>query len=118
MHPADAEVLTIYGDRIAIREAITCLIDNAIEYSPSLTDIEVVVEQRGSTACVVILDRGPGFVGERDHSSDFDSTKTATSHIGLGLAIVEKVATSHGGQFTITEREGGGSRCDLCFTVC
>jgi len=118
MHPADVEVLTIYGDRIAIREAITCLIDNAIEYSPSLTDIEVVVEQRGSTACVVILDRGPGFVGERDHSSDFDSTKTATSHVGLGLAIVEKVATSHGGQFTITEREGGGSRCDLCFTVC
>ncbi|MDC0379914.1 sensor histidine kinase, partial [Litorivicinus sp.] len=90
----------------------------AIEYSPALTDIEVVVEQHDLTACVVILDRGPGFVGEREHSNDVESTKTTTSHVGLGLAIVEKVATSHGGQFTISAREGGGSRCDLCFTVC
>lgn len=118
MHPAEVEVVNIYGDRIAIREAITCLIDNAIEYSPSLTDIEVVVEQTSLTACVVIMDRGPGFVGERNDSKRFDSTKNAITHVGLGLGIVEKVATSHGGKFTIKEREGGGSRCDLCFAVC
>jgi hypothetical protein len=31
--------------------------------------------------------------------------------------IVEKVAASHRGTSTISNREGGGTRCDLCFVV-
>ena len=57
-HNDNDDPVNIYGDRIAIREAITCLLDNAIEYAPPLTDIEIVVEKVGESVNVVVLDRG------------------------------------------------------------
>lgn len=114
-HNDTDDPVNIYGDRIAIREAITCLLDNAIEYAPPLTDIEIVVEKVGERVNVVVLDRGPGFEHEHSEKPEFGSMNSSSSHVGLGLAIVEKVATSHGGDLKVSKREGGGSRCDLCF---
>ena len=114
-HNDNDDPVNIYGDRIAIREAITCLLDNAIEYAPPLTDIEIVVEKVGESVNVVVLDRGPGFEHEHSKKPELGSKNSSSPHVGLGLAIVEKVATSHGGDLKVSKREGGGSRCDLCF---
>jgi two-component system sensor histidine kinase TctE len=116
LSPEDTPVM-LEGDRIAIREAITCLVDNAIEYTPPLSDIEVVVHEIDNEACVSVMDRGPGFMTDVAQMSDFDTSKKDPSHVGLGLAIIERVAKSHGGRLTISSREEGGSRCVLSFAV-
>jgi two-component system sensor histidine kinase TctE len=116
LSPEDSPVM-IEGDRIAVREAITCLVDNAIEYTPPLSDIEVVVHEIDNEACVSVMDQGPGFVTDVAQISDFGTSKKDPSHVGLGLAIIERVAKSHGGRLTISSREGGGSRCVLSFAV-
>jgi two-component system osmolarity sensor histidine kinase EnvZ len=63
------------------------------------------------------MDRGPGFMTDVAQMSDFDTSKKDPSHVGLGLAIIERVAKSHGGRLTISSREEGGSRCVLSFAV-
>jgi two-component system sensor histidine kinase TctE len=108
--------LTVFGDRIALREGITCLIDNAIDYAPSLTDVEVSVCRVDGKVCVTVMDRGPG-IDPEEPSQPFDTTKRGGGHAGLGLSIVEKVAASHRGELMIANREGGGTRCDLWFAV-
>ncbi|MEK9555825.1 MAG: sensor histidine kinase [Gammaproteobacteria bacterium] len=108
--------LNVFGDRVALREAISCLIDNAIDHAPPLTDVEVSLHRHNKGVCVTVMDRGPGF-DEEDLSQPFDTTRRADGHAGLGLLIVEKVAASHRGTSTISNREGGGTRCDLCFVV-
>jgi two-component system sensor histidine kinase TctE len=108
--------LNVFGDRVALREAISCLIDNAIDHAPPLTDVEVSLRRHNKSVCVTVMDRGPGF-DEEDLSQPFDTTRRADGHAGLGLLIVEKVAASHRGTSTISNREGGGTRCDLCFVV-
>ena len=108
--------LNVFGDRVALREAIACLIDNAIDHAPPLTDVEVSLRRHNGSVCVTVMDRGPGF-DEEDSSQPFDTTRRADGHAGLGLLIVEKVAASHRGTSTISDREGGGTRCDLCFVV-
>ena len=108
--------LNVFGDRVALREAIACLIDNAIDHAPPLTDVEVSLRRHNESVCVTVMDRGPGF-DEEDLSQPFDTTRRADGHAGLGLLIVEKVAASHRGTSTISNREGGGTRCDLCFVV-
>ena len=116
LSPEDTPVI-LNGDRIAIREAITCLIDNAIEYTPPLSDIEIEVHEIDDEACVSVMDRGPGFTIDIARLSGFDTSKKDPSHVGLGLAIIERVAKSHGGRLTISSREGGGSQCVLSFAV-
>ena len=84
--------LNVFGDRVALSEAIARLIDNAIDHAP-LTEVEVVfLPQRG--VCVTVMDRGSGF-DEEDPSQPFDTTRRSDGHAGLGLLIVEKVAASH-----------------------
>jgi two-component system sensor histidine kinase TctE len=106
----------IFGDRIALREGITCLIDNAIDYAPSLTDVEVSVRHDGGRVCVTVMDSGPG-IDQQELGRAFDTTKRSGGHAGLGLSIVEKVAASHRGELMISNREGGGTRCDLWFAT-
>ncbi len=108
--------LIVFGDRIALREAITCLIDNAIDYAPILTDVEVNVCLDDKRVRVTVMDRGPG-IDTDELGETFDTDKRSSGHMGLGLSIVEKVAASHQGQLCISNREGGGTQCDLLFAA-
>ena len=56
-------------------EAITCLVDNAIEYTPPLSDIEIEVHEIDHEACVSVMDRGPGFTVDIAQLSGFDTSK-------------------------------------------
>jgi two-component system sensor histidine kinase MprB len=99
--------------RADLERALEALIENAIQYSPPGSEIEVVVE-RGR---IEVRDRGPGLqpgeeetVFERFHRG---SAGTGSKGTGLGLAIARELVGEWGGSVTVENREGGGLRAVL-----
>jgi two-component system sensor histidine kinase MprB len=86
------------------------LVDNAIKFDPTgVAPIEIVI--RGGR--VEVNDRGPG-VANDDLPRIFDRFHRAVSSrsrpgSGLGLSIVQDIATRHGGTVFAINRHGGGS---------
>jgi heavy metal sensor kinase len=102
-------------DRGIFRQAFANILFNAIQYSPELADIDVLVDQAGTGCLVEITDSGPGIAIEHQ-SRIFDrfyrvdkvrSRKNGGS--GLGLAIAQWAVKIHGGRIELTSRAGHGS---------
>lgn len=96
---------------LAMRRAITNLIDNALRYAG--TAIEVATRREAGNALVEVRDRGPGVpAGEAERLkrpfTRLDEARSGPGGAGLGLAIVDRVARAHGGQLELAPREGGG----------
>ncbi len=96
---------------LALRRAISNLIDNALRYAG--TAIEVATRRDGAEALVEVRDRGPGVPsGETERLkrpfTRLDEARSGPGGAGLGLAIVDRVARAHGGRLELASREGGG----------
>jgi len=97
--------------RLAVRRAITNLIDNALRYAGEPVEVSTSVSK--SSVLVDVMDRGPGIpVTEVERLkrpfTRLDDSRAGASGAGLGLAIVERVARAHGGTLDLLPREGGG----------
>ncbi|WP_433415221.1 ATP-binding protein [Microtetraspora malaysiensis] len=95
---------------VALKRAISNLLDNAAKFDPDGTEpIELVME----AGRIEVRDRGPG-IAEHDLERVFDRfyRAIATRDLpgsGLGLAIVKDVAHRHGGAPFAANRSGGGA---------
>jgi two-component system, OmpR family, sensor histidine kinase TctE len=109
--------VTMTADRLLLESAIRNLLDNAVKYSAleGLISVSLLVE--GGEARLSVRDRGRGLSGVRSAAltGRFRRGTNVADVIGsgLGLTIVREVATAHGGEFRLTEREGGGACADL-----
>jgi two-component system osmolarity sensor histidine kinase EnvZ len=97
--------------RMALRRAISNLIDNALRYAGE--PVEVAARREGANLVIEVLDRGPGIPeGEAERLKQpftrLDPARSGRGGAGLGLAIVERVARAHGGSLTLAPRPGGG----------
>lgn len=110
--------IQIYGDRFLIRQAVTNLIQNAVEFSPANTAIQITVGRSDSRVEVVVDDNGPG-IPEYAKDKIFDRfyslrrPDTQSKSTGLGLSFVQEVADLHHGTVTVTNRKQGGTRAVL-----
>lgn len=107
------EPVTVVGDALHLRRAVTNLVANAIRHTPAGTPIEVSVAASGGAAVLEVRDHGPGMDAEGlQHAFDrfwrADRSRTGTG-AGLGLAIVAGVATEHGGHATVANAPDGGA---------
>jgi len=113
---ADCPV-TVQGDRLLLESALRNLIDNAIKYSPSETEIALSLAARDGKAVIAVRDRGRGLGGRSQPELARRFVRGANVDdvvgSGLGLTIVEEVAEIHGGSFLLTERKGGGTCAEL-----
>ena len=96
---------------MAVRRAISNLVDNALRYSGG--EIEIVTRQSGKFAIVEVLDRGPGIPESEAERmkrpfTRLEKARSGEGGSGLGLAIVDRVARMHGGTLELLPREGGG----------
>ena len=104
-----------YGDRALLRQVWANLLQNAVKYSGKRTDahIEVGGRSAGGEAVYWVRDNGVGFdmkyydklfgVFQRLHgANEFPGT-------GIGLAIVQRVVTRHGGRVWAEGRMGEGA---------
>ena len=62
---------------------------------------------------LAVLDRGPGIPAEQRESVKrpfirLEAARSDVTGAGLGLAIVERAARLHHGEFSLDERAGGG----------
>jgi two-component system sensor histidine kinase CreC len=122
---ADPNVRSMTGERFLLELALTNLLQNAIDFSPSGGVVRVRVgesDSNGSTL-VAVEDEGPGIpdyamprVFDRFYSLQHPSTGRKSS--GLGLCFVREIAELHGGTVNIVNRtDGPGARATMCFGV-
>lgn len=72
-------------------------------------------EREGDSVRLAVIDNGPG-MSEEDRSQAFEPFYTTKAKgTGLGLALVHKIVSDHGGRASILPAEGGGTRVELVF---
>lgn len=96
---------------VALRRALTNLLENARSYAPGAVDIEL--SECAGEALIRVLDRGPGIPAAElgrvlQPFVRLDDARGRHAGSGLGLAIVERIAHLHGGSLELAAREGGG----------
>jgi signal transduction histidine kinase len=109
----------IQGNARMLRYLMRNLLENARRYAAG-SPIEASVVPRGTTgARLCVADRGPG-VPEAERERIFEPfyrpvgiRERSDSGVGLGLALVRKIARHHGGEVRCLPRAGGGT----CFEV-
>lgn len=95
-------------------QAITNLIDNAVKYSPSGSEVVIRAEQAGEIV-IRVEDCGCGIAAEHlprlfERFYRVDKARSrALGGTGLGLSIVNHVITAHGGRVTVESTPGIGS---------
>jgi len=97
--------------RMAVRRAVSNLVDNALRHAGEPVEIEL--KKNSGAALIEVRDRGPGIPpGEAERLkrpfTRADAARSGPGGAGLGLAIVERVARAHGGTLELAPREGGG----------
>ena len=105
----------ISGNSEMLSRAVRNLVENAINYSPSGTTVEIVVEDDGM---VHVLDEGPG-IKDEDRELIFRrfwrQDRRRTGGAGLGLSIVQRIADAHAAIISVENRPTGGANFSLCF---
>jgi two-component system nitrogen regulation sensor histidine kinase NtrY len=111
-HRCEPSLPLVSADREQIRRAVINLIDNAVEAMEQRGMIEVTASHDAVARVVriVVADDGPGIpVEERDKLfRSYYSTKQRGS--GVGLAIVARIVSEHGGTVTVTDNVPNGTR--------
>ena len=99
----------IEGDPTMLREALLNLVDNAQRHGGSeLTRIDIVAERRNGGLRLSVSDDGQGIPSEQiPLAVERFSQLSNASGSGLGIPIVEAVATGHGGAMEITAKTPG-----------
>ena len=99
------------GDEAAISGMLQNLVDNGLRYG---SRADIVVTQDGNVALLFVRDEGPGIPHEnlaeavRPFGRLEPSRNPGMGGHGLGLAIVDQVVRSHGGEWSLTNMAGGG----------
>jgi signal transduction histidine kinase len=99
--------ITVEGDAGLLRQAVTNLLTNAVQYTPS-GGITVTVHRDRPTdlAVVRVTDTGPG-IDALDRERVFerfvrlDAARSSPQGSGLGLPIARWIAEQHGGTLTL-----------------
>lgn len=97
------------------KHVLVILLENALEFSPPDSKVDIWFEQREDEGVFFVADVGSG-VPEEDRERVFerfyqvgDAMHHSLPGIGLGLYIAKEIVAAHGGWISIESREGGGS---------
>ena len=98
---------------VPLRRALRNLIDNAERYAGTSEPLTISTEKQPQAWKISVRDHGPGVpASELEHLTRpfvrLDAARGNTQGAGLGLAIVDRIARSHGGRFQLTNHPDGG----------
>jgi two-component system phosphate regulon sensor histidine kinase PhoR len=119
IHLSCEEPIRVKMNPPLLEQAVTNLLDNAINYSDSGRDVHVEVQQTRDETLIHVRDQGCGIerhhldrIFERFYRVDKARSRTLGG-TGLGLAIVKHIIHSHGGYVSVESRPGRGSTFTL-----
>jgi signal transduction histidine kinase len=102
-------------DPTLVRRAVANLIDNARVHGKGA--VAVRVERRGAQVAIEVDDAGPGVPADRRADAFRAFVPSGAGGLGLGLALVSRIAVAHGGGAWIADRPGGGARVGFGVSV-
>jgi signal transduction histidine kinase len=116
----------VRGNKDAIHQALRNLVENALRFTPEGSEVEISVDRSGS---VSVSDHGPGipqperemlfrrfWQGQRMKRRDGTRAHEGGG-AGLGLAIAQRIAETHGARLEVGDNPGGGARFTLTLPV-
>ncbi len=106
-----APLPSVRGDRDLLSLAVYNLVENALKYSSPSDSVEVRALEDGKAVVVEVADSGAGIASE-DLSKIFEelyrgANARSTEGSGLGLALVNRIISLHGGQINVRSRQDG-----------
>jgi heavy metal sensor kinase len=114
--PREAQIT---GNAAALRRLFLALIDNALKYSESGTEVNASIEIREEKVVGRIADQGIG-IAAKDLPHIFErfyrasESRTEEGH-GLGLSLAQSIATAHNATINVTSEPGRGSVFQVSF---
>lgn len=116
-HPIAAHLpsVVIDLDAPAVERIIENLLSNAVKYSPDSASITITLEPVDDGVEISVEDEGPGVPDEFKSTvfHPFERGSEINDHtpgVGIGLALVARLAQLHGGSAEVEDRPGGGSK--------
>jgi signal transduction histidine kinase len=115
----DAGLPPIRADREALSRALWNLLENAGKYSNAGTSITVFASRQGAAVLLGVSDEGIGIPAteQRRIFQKFvrggEAVRTGVRGVGLGLALVTRIAEAHGGSVRLESEPGRGSTFTL-----
>jgi signal transduction histidine kinase len=101
-------------DRGALRQVLLNLLDNAVRYGPAGQTVTITTVAAGDAWSLDVADEGPGVpVHEREqifapYYRMPRDTGGAVGGSGIGLAVVHRLVTQHGGQVQVSHVDDNG----------
>jgi signal transduction histidine kinase len=95
-------------DPTLVRRAVANLLDNAKTHGKGA--VAVRIERRDGLIVVEVDDAGPGVTADRRADAFRAFVPSSGGGLGLGLALVARIAKAHEGKAWIADRPGGGAR--------
>lgn len=93
-----------------MEQVLINLLKNGKESGSAETEVSLAVslDSNGQRAILIIADRGPGMSEAQLQQALLPFFSTKPQGTGLGLTLCNEIVTSHGGEFKVANREGGG----------
>ena len=114
---------SVMVDPLHFQGVLINLIDNSLKYGPEIPEIEIRLWQDNGSACIEVIDNGPGIPKEYIGRvfDKFFRVPTGDTHnikgYGLGLSFASLVMKQHQGSITVRNNESAGCTFALRFLM-
>lgn len=118
----DISYPTLNTDGERLSQILGILLDNAIHYSYSDSNIQLQTSMSKNHITFYVIDHGKG-ISEDDKPYIFDrfycadKSRTEKEHFGLGLSIAEELTRMLGGKIGLEDTAGGGCTFYISFPI-
>ncbi len=116
------DTIFVKGDSFLLNQAISNLVQNAIDFSPRLGSMDISCQTDGKLIRLSITDTGPGipdYAKDKIFNKFFSLLRpdTGKKSTGLGLNFVKEVAELHFGSIKLENQKNGGVKATLTLPV-
>jgi PAS domain S-box-containing protein len=104
-------------DSRLIRQLLNNLFENAVQAMPGGGRLDIRTRPHGSSLELLVADTGPGVPKEVQDKIFTPFFTTKATGTGLGLAVVKRIAESHGGTVVLGNGRAGGCEFRVRFPM-